>query len=79
MGFAINSILYIDTYNIALLLSIMILVHVSFSQIFQEDWFGLQTLYNRGDLYTDSILGVEHTKWHGNKNVFDGYIEPFLD
>lgn len=47
-------------------------------KLYQEDWFGLRTLFERGDVVMSSILGVKHIEWHGNQNVFKSFIEPWL-
>ena len=47
--------------------------------MFMEDWFGLQTLYNRGDVHAYIFPGVKHTKWHGNENVFRKAMLPWLN
>jgi len=63
----------------------MVYINYTFSQnvllsfqLYAEDWFGLRTLFERGDVVLSAIPGVKHTEWHGNKTVFKDFIEPFL-
>lgn len=48
------------------------------SQIYTNDWIGLKSIDQRGDLHMYEIPGVEHVHWHGNKTVFDCCIEKWL-
>lgn len=48
-------------------------------RLYKEDWFGLRTMFERGDVITNPILGVTHVDWHGNEVVFKSYIDPYLD
>lgn len=47
--------------------------------VFLNDWFGLRTLYERGNVSSYAIRGVKHVDWHGNPLVFHKAIEPWLD
>jgi palmitoyl-protein thioesterase len=43
-----------------------------------SDSFGLKTLDTEGRVHVYEVPGVQHLHWHGNKTVFDNYIEPWL-
>lgn len=47
-------------------------------QYYLDDTFGLQTLNAKGNLYVYEIPGVEHTRWHGDKDVFNCCVAPHL-
>jgi len=47
-------------------------------KLFQDDWFGLRKMYERGDVIMDSIAGVKHVEWHSNHFVFKKFVEPWL-
>ncbi|KAK3697041.1 hypothetical protein QZH41_012502, partial [Actinostola sp. cb2023] len=47
-------------------------------EFFKEDSFGLKTLYDNGCVHNYTFTGVKHVHWHGNKQVFDKAIEPWL-
>lgn len=49
-----------------------------FFQIYDKDNFGLRTLDLNGGVHTYTFTGIEHTHWHGAKEVFDKAIEPWL-
>ncbi|XP_043090046.1 lysosomal thioesterase PPT2 [Puntigrus tetrazona] len=45
---------------------------------FLMDFFGLKTLYARGDLVLCSMAGVAHVFWHSNETVYKTCIEKWL-
>ena len=53
-------------------------IHCIFLQFYIDDAFGLKTLDEEGKVHIFAVPGVEHVHWHGNKTVFDKYIEPWL-
>ena len=49
------------------------------TQYYTSDAFGLQTLDKAGKIFVHEVPGVEHVDWHGNKDVFNNFIKPYLD
>jgi len=54
------------------------MVHMKNQSVFLQDWFGLRTMFERGDVHSHIIPGVKHVQWHGDKNVFKKAIKPYL-
>eukprot|EP00794_Sanderia_malayensis_P005608 gene5608-6298_t len=42
---------------------------------YTEDWFGLRSLDERGNLAVYEFSGVKHKLWHSNKTVFDNAMK----
>lgn len=59
-------------------MSNLTVVDMKNQQVYVEDTFGLRSLDARGSLHQYTFSGVNHTHWHGTKNVFDKAIEPWL-
>ncbi|XP_064383691.1 lysosomal thioesterase PPT2-A-like [Halichondria panicea] len=55
-----------------------IIIDMENQMYFEKNTFGLQTLHSRGAIHSHIIPGVQHTQWHGNKDVFDCCIAPYL-
>ncbi|XP_066525854.1 lysosomal thioesterase PPT2 [Hoplias malabaricus] len=53
-------------------------VEMKSQEMFLRDWFGLKTLYTRGDLEMCSFPGVQHIYWHSNETVYKTCIEKWL-
>ncbi|KAK3087378.1 hypothetical protein FSP39_005196 [Pinctada imbricata] len=54
------------------------IVELKDQQYFQDDRFGLQTLYKSHRITTYVFHGVQHLLWHENKTVYDTAIKPWL-
>ncbi len=46
--------------------------------LYRDDWFGLRTLDERGDLHATTEPGVKHTDWLYRADLFAKYLEPIL-
>jgi hypothetical protein len=55
------------------------IILITHTQYYASDAFGLQTLDKAGKIHVHVVAGVEHVDWHGNKDVFNNCIEPYLD
>uniref|UniRef100_A0A8C1S2Y9 palmitoyl-CoA hydrolase n=1 Tax=Cyprinus carpio TaxID=7962 RepID=A0A8C1S2Y9_CYPCA len=53
-------------------------VEMKNQKVFLMDFFGLKTLYARGDLALCSMAGVAHVFWHSNETVYKNCIEKWL-
>jgi hypothetical protein len=47
--------------------------------VFQDDLFGLQTMFDAGRLGRTEVAGVFHTDWLFQQNVFETYVLPLLN
>jgi len=48
-------------------------------EFYQGDWFGLKTIYKRGDLHRYTFPDINHHQWHSDEKVFKEAIEQWLD
>uniref|UniRef100_K1RRS5 palmitoyl-CoA hydrolase n=1 Tax=Magallana gigas TaxID=29159 RepID=K1RRS5_MAGGI len=53
-------------------------VEMKKQKFFQDDSFGLQTLYNKKRVHIHTFPGVVHKKWYANRTVFNSAILPYL-
>ena len=71
-----------DVSHSTKLIIILLIVSLSLicpTQYYINDTFGLQTLDKAGKIHVHEVSGVEHVDWHGNKDVFNDCIKPYLD
>lgn len=55
------------------------IVPLKSQDFYRDDTFGLRTLNEQGKLKVYEIPGVKHQQWVKSRDVFDKYIEPWLE
>lgn len=53
-------------------------VEMKKQKFFQDDSFGLRTLYKENRVVIYTFPGVVHRKWYANRTVFNSAILPYL-